>query len=121
MRRLADFLANDPASPIVKHTPTGADCDSVIDFRAIYQTPHRELERGDLHPFMTPPKGSLGLRDYEKVFCVDHGSQKNIYEMRGISVSDGCVVVVRPDQYVATVLPLDQLQALSDFFSRCLV
>jgi phenol 2-monooxygenase len=121
MRKLADFLANDPASPILKHTPTGADCDSVIDFRAVYQTPHRELERGDLHPFMTPAKGSLGLRDYEKVFCLDHGSQKNIYEMRGISMSEGCVVIVRPDQYVAAVLPLDQHRELCEFFSRCLL
>jgi len=41
--------------------------------------------------------------------------------MRGISKSDGCVVVVRPDQYVAAVLPLDHHQALSAFFCQCLI
>ena len=120
LRSLTHFLANDPASPLKRHTPSGADSDSVIDFRAVYQTPHRELERSELHPFMTPKKGALGLRDYEKVFCVDHSSRQNIYDMRGISKSDGCVVVVRPDQYVAAVLPLDQHQELSSFFGQCL-
>jgi phenol 2-monooxygenase len=69
---------------------------------------------------MTPVKGALGLRDYEKVFCVDHSSQKNIYDMRGISKADGCIVVVRPDQYVASILPLNQHQELTHFFGRCL-
>ncbi len=121
VRKLADFLANNPGSPIKRHTPFGADCDSVIDFRAVYQSPHRELEREDLHPFMTPVKGALGLRDYEKVFCVDDSSKNNIYDMRGISKSEGCVLVVRPDQYVATILPLDRHQELTDFFGRCLI
>jgi phenol 2-monooxygenase len=31
---------------------------------------------------------------------------------------DGVVVVVRPDQYVAAVLPLDATDELTDFFSR---
>jgi phenol 2-monooxygenase len=69
---------------------------------------------------MTPVKGALGLRDYEKVFCVDYSSPKNIYDIRGISKSDGCIVVVRPDQYVAAVLPLNQHQELTNFFGRCL-
>jgi len=120
LRKLAHYLGSDPASPIKKHTPPGADTDSVIDFRAVYQTPHRELDRTDLHPFMTPVKGALGLRDYEKVFCVDHSPKKNIYDMRGISKSEGCILVVRPDQYVAAVLPLNQHQELTNFFGRCL-
>ncbi|CAI8359611.1 MAG: 3-hydroxybenzoate 4-monooxygenase [Gammaproteobacteria bacterium] len=70
---------------------------------------------------MTPIKGALGLRDYEKVFCVDHSSRQNIYDMRGISKSEGCVLVVRPDQYVAAVLPLDQHHELTDFFGRFLI
>ncbi|KXZ57163.1 phenol 2-monooxygenase [Microbacterium laevaniformans] len=31
---------------------------------------------------------------------------------------DGVVVVVRPDQYVAAVLPLEATDELTDFFSR---
>ena len=36
--------------------------------------------------------------------------------MRGIDRDRGCVVVVRPDQYVADVLPLDAYADLSAFF-----
>ena len=117
---LAEFLANDSASPVVRYTPDGADIDSVIDVRAIYQIPHRDLERDDIHAFLTPEKGTLGLKDYEKVFCVDYRPEKNIYSMRGIDTTEGCVVIVRPDQYIATVLPIADHKQLAAFFELCL-
>jgi len=40
--------------------------------------------------------------------------------MRGIDRARGCMVVVRPDQYVAHVLPLDAHAALSQFFAGIL-
>ncbi len=36
--------------------------------------------------------------------------------MRGIDREQGCMVIVRPDQYVAHVLPLDGQAELSAFF-----
>jgi phenol 2-monooxygenase len=36
--------------------------------------------------------------------------------MRGIDREAGCMVVVRPDQYVAHVLPLDGFQELTSYF-----
>jgi phenol 2-monooxygenase len=36
--------------------------------------------------------------------------------MRGIERERGCMVVVRPDQYVAHVLPLDGYVQLAAFF-----
>ena len=36
--------------------------------------------------------------------------------MRSIDREQGCVVVVRPDQYVAHVLPLDDHSGLTAFF-----
>ena len=41
--------------------------------------------------------------------------------MRGIDRSAGCVVIVRPDQYVADVLPLDDTQAVAGFFNGVFV
>ena len=38
-------------------------------------------------------------------------SGQDIFTMRGIDREGGCIVVVRPDQYVAHVLPLDALRA----------
>jgi phenol 2-monooxygenase len=36
--------------------------------------------------------------------------------MRGIDRDKGCMVVVRPDQYVAHVLPLDAHTGLAAYF-----
>ena len=41
-----------------------------------------------------------------------------IHERYGISRTAGAVVVVRPDGYVGTVAPLDQLTVLDDYFGR---
>jgi phenol 2-monooxygenase len=41
--------------------------------------------------------------------------------MRGIDREQGCMVVVRPDQYIAHVLPLDGVESLVSFFEGFLV
>jgi phenol 2-monooxygenase len=35
--------------------------------------------------------------------------------MRGIHRNNGCMILVRPDQYVAHILPLDAFNALARF------
>jgi phenol 2-monooxygenase/3-hydroxybenzoate 4-monooxygenase len=64
-----------------------------------------------------PPKGRYGLRDYEKIFCPDLKNGPDIFDLRGIDRAQGALVVVRPDQYVAHVLPLHAHRALADFFA----
>ncbi len=126
VKALCDYLANDANSPLKKYTPADADPDAVIDLRAVFQQHHHEIERDTLHPVLTPRKGKYGLIDHEKVFCADNrplssGGGKNIYDMRGIDKSRGCIVIVRPDQYVADVLPLDDYAGLSRFFDGVLI
>ena len=43
-------------------------------------------------------------------------SGQDIFALRGIDRERGCMVVVRPDQYVAHVLPLDGFEELAAFF-----
>jgi phenol 2-monooxygenase len=50
------------------------------------------------------------------MFCADLKSGNDIFDMRGIDRKLGCLVVVRPDQYVAHILPLDAHEQLADFF-----
>jgi len=117
---LCEFLQHDPDSPLRRHTPWGAPLDAVIDLRAVLQTPHRQMRLEDLHPLLLPTKGKYGLKDYEKVFCPDDKQGKHIYEMRGMDRAQGCMVVVRPDQYVAEVLPLNDHTGLARFFKGVL-
>jgi phenol 2-monooxygenase len=61
-----------------------------------------------------PEVGPFALLDLENVFGLH--PEHDIYAERGIS-PDGAVVVVRPDQYVADVLPLDATDRLGRFFA----
>lgn len=65
---------------------------------------------------LLPRKGRYGLRDYEKMFCADINGGNDIFAMRGIDREAGCMVVVRPDQYVAHVLPLNGFGQIASFF-----
>mgnify|MGYP001812085106 CR=1 FL=1 len=112
--RLCTYLGEAPESPLLRYTPTGADSDSVIDLRAVLQQPSQALALENLPSFLLPRKGRFALIDYEKIFCCDPRS--DIFEMRGIDRKQGCLVVVRPDQYVAHVLPFDGHGELAAFF-----
>jgi phenol 2-monooxygenase len=121
VHQLADWLETNPNSPVVKHTRKGEDIDAVIDFRAVFQRTFDQLAYEKMPSLLKPRTGKLGLQDHEKVFCVDHKGVGDIYAMRGINRDKGCMVVVRPDQYVAHVLPLDARQELTDFFAGVLL
>ena len=118
VRALCDFLADSPQSPVRRYTPARDDIDSVVDVRAVFQQGHRELSLGAMPKLLLPTKGRYGLRDYEKMFCPDLKDGNDIFDIRGIDRDRGCMVVVRPDQYVANVLPLDAHADLSAFFDR---
>lgn len=110
----AHWLSTSDESPLLRYTPAGSDMDSVFDVKLIAQ---QDFEGVDLRrvpaTFMTRT-GPFGLIDYELVYAADPAN--DIFEARGIS-RDGAVVVVRPDQYVANVLPLQATGELAEFFA----
>lgn len=118
IRALCDFLTEAGESPVRRYTPLGTDIDSVIDLRAVFQQDHRELAVAAMPPLLLPRKGRYGLIDYEKMFCPDLKGGHDVFAMRGIDRKVGCMVVVRPDQYVANVLPLDDYAGLASYFDR---
>jgi phenol 2-monooxygenase len=119
VRDLCEFLASD-ASPVTRFTPAGSDADAVIDVRAVFQHGHRDLDLDNMPPFLLPRKGKFGLIDYEKMFCAGPDPD-DIFDLRGVNRQTGCMVVVRPDQYVSHVLPLEEHRALADFFAGFLI
>ena len=115
-RKLCDFLAEGQQSPVRKYTRQDEDIDAVIDVRAVFQQAHRGLAIEAMPALLLPHKGRYGLQDYEKIFCADLKSGQDIFDMRGIDRQAGCMVVVRPDQYIAQVLPLDGHGELTSYF-----
>ncbi len=95
-------------------TPDGVDFDEWFDVKVVYQQPHNDIDIMSVPKYFLPETGPLRLIDYEKVYSVD--PRLDIFEARGVS-RDGAVVVVRPDQYVAHVLPLAATDELAEFFA----
>ncbi len=118
LRALMDHLARSERSPIRRFTPDGADIDSVIDVRGIFQQGHRDLGVEALPAMLLPRKGRFGLIDYEKAYTPDLRNGPDIFDLRGIDRAGGAMIIVRPDQHVANVLPLDAHDALADFLGR---
>lgn len=121
IHELCRFMAHSPASPVRRYTARGVDADAVIDLRAIFQANFRDVALERLPDLLLPRKGRLGLIDYEKAFCADHKGRGDIFETRGIDRRGGCMVVVRPDQHVAHVLPLGAHGELAAFFDGFLL
>jgi phenol 2-monooxygenase len=117
IQTLCEFLAESSDSPIRRYTPADGDIDSVIDLRAVFQQGHRDVKIEAVPGILLPPKGRYGLRDYEKMFCAAPKSGSDIFDMRGIDRERGCLVIVRPDQYVAQVLRLDDFEGLAAYFA----
>ena len=121
LRALAHWLETDPQSPVIKYTRTEENIDAIIDVRAIFQGTFDQLDYATMPRFFKPTKGKFALQDYEKIFCIDHKGHGDIYDMRGIDRDRGCMVIVRPDQYTAHILPLTATDDLATFFDRILV
>ncbi|QEW01558.1 3-hydroxybenzoate 4-monooxygenase [Microbacterium caowuchunii] len=114
----AQWLATADGSPVRRFTPEGADIDSVFDVKVVYPRSHADVEMSGIPPIFLPRVGPFGLVDYEKIYAVHPDA--DIFALRGIAPS-GAVVVVRPDQYVAHVLPLGATTELADFFAQQMV
>ena len=114
--KLCSYLIESPQSPIKRYTPAGADLDTIFDVRGVFQQSHHQLAITAMPELLFPNKGCHGLRDYEKAFCVLQDASQNIYTLRDVDRAQGCLVVVRPDQYIAHILPLNDTDALAAFF-----
>jgi phenol 2-monooxygenase len=109
----AEWIANSPDSPLAA-TPSDADRDAWFDVKVIYQQDHTNVDINAVPAAFKPTVGPFKLTYLEKVFGTD--PKADIFELRGLS-RDGVVVVVRPDQYVANVLPLTATAELGSFFA----
>ncbi|MDB5846020.1 MAG: phenol 2-monooxygenase [Polaromonas sp.] len=114
---LCRFLDGSSDSPVRRYTKAGLDIDAVFDVRAVFQPAHTELDFGSVPTLLLPRKGRHQLIDYEKIFSAGVKNGADIFDQRGIDRAQGALVVVRPDQYIAHVLPLEEYRALADFFA----
>lgn len=121
--RLADWAEwfGSASGPNARHAPVGADPDAVFDAKVIYPRSYEDVEMAAVPGVFRPHSGPLGLMDWEKVYAAGPSTwtDVDIFAERGIS-PEGAVVVVRPDQYVAAVLPLTATAELGEFLAGAL-
>ncbi|KAI1137625.1 FAD binding domain-containing protein [Hypoxylon sp. FL0543] len=83
----------------------------------------RDFNILDLHPVYHPWDNALGW-DYWKVFSSDveeFDPCQSPYEQYGVDIQQGCLLVLRPDQHVSYIGPLDNVENLRRFFNDILV
>lgn len=121
----AAWMLDSPDSPVQRFTlasegtsgdATG-DQDARFDIKLITQQDYHGVDLLQVSPLFFPRRGPFRMKSYEKVFAAIPGN--DIFDERGIS-RDGAVVVVRPDHYVADILPLTATAELAELLARVL-
>lgn len=102
-----------------RYKQAGARYDAVIEVLTVHAAPRNQVDIFDF-PEVFRPYDEIEGWDYEKIFVDDisyHEGHGKLYETFGINPEKGCLVVLRPDQYVSYVGPLEDYDAVDRFFS----
>ncbi|KAM0253642.1 hypothetical protein ACHAQJ_007154 [Trichoderma viride] len=100
------------------YTRAGAKHVDMFETLLIHNAPRTSVSIFDF-PEIFRPFDDIDGWDYNKIFVDDvsyHEGFGNIYEALGVSPK-GCIVIIRPDQYVAYVGPMEDTAAVNTFFA----
>lgn len=101
-----------------KFTPPGKPQDEVFEILAVHHAPRQAVTIFDFPEVFRPFSETDGW-DYDKIFADDqsyHEGHGKFYETFGVS-PQGCIVILRPDQYVSYVGSIDTPEVVTEFFS----
>lgn len=121
MARIQKFAAYlDSANSVIsKYTPAGQHRNATIETITVHSNTREEVE---MHDFPAP--SLFPKYDYDKIYADCESWYKghaHAYDHYGIDRQKGCVVVVRPDGYVAAVLDLEDTDKLDAYFGQFMV
>jgi phenol 2-monooxygenase len=108
-----------PNSFIHTCTPMSASIDSIIEILTIHTSDRDEVDALDLPDIFHPWSESKGYH-YWRIFARDNDTGDDVYKAFGIDEEDGCLVVVRPDQHVAFIGDLWDLESVGMYFENVL-
>ena len=117
-------LLDSPSSFLHRATPKGKPIDNIIEVLTIHSSKRVDTELLRDFPAILHPFDDHTGWDYNKVFVDDesyHEGYGDAYKNYGVDRERGCVVVVRPDQYVAWVGELEDFGSLEGYFEGCIV
>ncbi|TFK48400.1 hypothetical protein OE88DRAFT_1634717 [Heliocybe sulcata] len=108
---LAESMSQ-PESFLQKFTPKGARSSDVFDLITIAASRKEEITYNDFPKILRPHWSRIYTDDID--FSGKFGGKA--YASFGID-PQGAIIVVRPDQYVGMISPLDKVSELDDYFS----
>jgi phenol 2-monooxygenase (NADPH) len=109
----------DPSSFLSRYNKAGGTANSVIELLTLHSSPRTSIELLDLPDVFHPYSEREGW-DYWKVFVDDqsyHEGHGHAYQKYGVDEKSGCVVVLRPDQYVSWIGEVEDLDEMERFFT----
>lgn len=122
LHALGEYLSS-PTGPVRRHTPASTDIDSFIDPVVVLTGQRTEVDHSWFHQYFWPATGKLQINDLHKIFFDDetyvgYGMIKTqVYKFYGVDPAKGAIAIVRPDQYVAKVLSLEDHAGIGEFFA----
>lgn len=100
-----------------RFTPATAAHDSIFEILAVHSSSRLETTVFDFPDAFRRNDEMYGY-DYSKIYvndCDPYNPHPKMYE--AFSISDkGCAVIIRPDQYVSYVGPVENVDAINTFF-----
>ena len=122
-RERIDTFCAHVEKTLQRFTPRNESIDTVIELITIHSAPRNQVELLDFSDILHPFDEDTGW-DYDKVFVDDishHDGHGEAYKNYGINKERGCVVALRPDQYVGWMGELEDGGDLERYFRGILV
>ena len=108
------------AGILSKITPQDRESDTIIESLVVLEGAREKLEFAQLHPVFMPNRHDYRIRNLHKIYFDDESwnwGHGHLYKTLGIDSNQGCIIVVRPDQYVSAVLGFDDHEQLDTMFT----
>lgn len=106
-------------SLLKRFTQNTARYDSVIEVLTVHAAARHSVDIFDFSEVLRPYHQVDGW-DYNKIYVDDqsyHEGHGQLYKTFGICREQGCVVILRPDQYVSYVGKVEDYDSIDRFFS----
>ena len=122
--RLSAFCEalGQPDAAIKRVTPPESPINSVIHILTVHAAPRTSVDIFSFPQLLRPFDPQRGW-DYDTIFVDDasyHEGHGHAYENYGVDPKNGCVVVTRPDQHVAYIGSLDDVDDVNRYFENVL-
>ncbi|KAI7775526.1 hypothetical protein LA080_006718 [Diaporthe eres] len=117
-------VASTIESTIRTFTSKCGDEDSVIECLLVLKTKRTGIDLGHVQKVFTPITGKHKIQSLHKVFVDDesyNSGHGHAFDTIGVDHKVVTVVIVRPDQYISTIIQDEDLSSLNSFFKNFLI